>query len=60
MLKEVCITHCHDVKGVIEHIKETRSYLSDNTLRSEVGINKERDFLKVCLNLDEVDNDRDA
>lgn len=54
------ITYCHDVNGIIEHIEETRSYSSDYTLRSEVGINKERDFLKVCLNLDEVDNDRDA
>ncbi len=51
------ITYCHDVNGVIQHIKETRGYSSESTLRSKIGIDSGGDFLKVCLNLDVVDSD---
>ncbi len=50
------ITYCNDVNGLLEYIKQNRGYSSDCTLRSKIGIDSGGGFLKVCLNLDQVDN----
>ena len=50
------ITYCNDVNGLLEYIKQNIDYLADCTLRSKIGIDSWGGFLKVCLNLDQVEN----
>ena len=48
------VVYCRNISGLLDFLKEKRSFDSDSELFTKVGIDGGGGFLKVCLMVDQV------